>query len=343
MPVPTAQEGHFDQMLTDFAVGFMDQPADNFVYHQVFPVQPVNHKSDVYPVYPRGYFLQDQVAPRPVGGVPREVHFRRKQGTYVCIEEGLRAKVDRQETANFNLPGPSLEQSKIRLLSSQHKIHNERKWVTEFMTASKWSLDKTGVASGPTGNQFLQLDQANRDLVDFFAQECDDFSLRTGVWPNRAVLGRSVYRAFRKNTLLRDQVKYTSNTNISLDMLGTFFDIEKVLSPLGVYNTTGGEILDPTTNLPIAQESYARFVGDKSMLLTYAEPNPGPDYQGGGVHFAWTGLMAEAFSSPDQLTGQTAAVVRGVWDYGEWYDVLQAWTPKVVAPDLGVYYSAVVA
>lgn len=340
---PTAQEGHHDQMLTDFAVSNMEQPSDWFVYDKVFPVQPVNHRSDVFPVYPRGHFLQDQVAPRPVGGVPREVHFRTDQDTYVCIEEGLRAKTDRQQTANWNLPGPGLAQSKVRLLASQHKIHNERKWVSEYMVPGKWSTNKVGVAASPGDGEFLQLDQANRDLIDFFMGECDAFALLTGVWPNRIVIGRAIYRAFRRNSLIRDQIKHTSSAVATLAILATFFDVEQVLSPLGVYNSAGGEIIDPGTGRPVVQETYSRFVGERDMLLTYAGDNPGPDYVGGGTHFAWTGLMAEAFATPDQLAdGQTAAVMRGAWEYGEWFDLLQAWTPKTVSPDLGVFYSNVV-
>jgi hypothetical protein len=27
-----------------------------------------------------------------------------------------------------------------------------------------------------------------------------------------------------------------------------------------------------------------------------------------------------------------------LWDYGEWFDVLQAFTPKEVIPQMGVFY-----
>jgi hypothetical protein len=41
---------------------------------------------------------------------------------------------------------------------------------------------------------------------------------------------------------------------------------------------------------------------------------------------------------PSAGGGFNSAVYRGLWDYGEWFDVLQAFTPKVVNPQMGAFY-----
>lgn len=343
MPTPTTGEGRYDQRLTDFAVGHLVQPSDYFVYDKMFPVQPVRFKGGTYPVYERGYFMQDQVAPRPEGGVPREVQFRRGEDSYVLVEEGLRAKTDVQSDANWGLNRRELANSKVRLLANHHKIHNERRFVTEFMDPTKWSVSKSGVASAPGANQFLQHNNANTNLRDFWLREMDQFQKETGAWPNRLLLGRNVYRGYGNNPILEQKFQYTSSDNLDLVRLQGYLEIERVLSPLGVYNAAGGEVFNTTTQRWQVQEDYRRFVGERDALLAYVGDQPMPDYVGAGTHFAWTGRMASPFLTPDELSDSPATVIRGTWDYGEWFDLLQAWAPKVVAPDLGRYYQNVVS
>ena len=60
MPDPSVNEGHFDQLLTNISVAWM-QDAGNFMASKVFPTVPVAKASDKYNVYPKGAFLRDEV------------------------------------------------------------------------------------------------------------------------------------------------------------------------------------------------------------------------------------------------------------------------------------------
>ena len=54
---PDVRDVHIDAALTNFSIAYM-QDATNFVSDQVFPVVPVEHKSDRYFVFAKDAFLR---------------------------------------------------------------------------------------------------------------------------------------------------------------------------------------------------------------------------------------------------------------------------------------------
>lgn len=302
----------------------------------MFPVVDVDDPAGLYDIFPRGYFLQDQVAPRPMYGVPREIDFRTEDGRYAVYEEGLRGKTDVRERATHNRRHARREENKVRLLTKQHLIHREKKWIGAFMSPGAWSTTLAGVASGPAAGEFVQIDQANVDLVKFFDEEKEKVAERTGVMPNTLLMGRAILRAARINALLREQIKYTSAANVELGSLAQLLGFNRVLSPISIYNAAVGEVWDTTRERYVPREDYRFMFNKKEMLMLYVDPDAAlQDSMTAGIQVAWTGLLGDgAFNT---------SVIRGTWDYGEWFDVLQATEPQVVAPDLGTYYTDVVA
>lgn len=341
MPVPTAMEATFDQMLTDFSLGFMEVDESQFVSRQLFPQVDVRLQGSTFRKFERGYFLQDQVAGRPIGGVPREIDFRMDQDVYFCREEGLRAKLDKNERGNFVGPG-DLREDKVKLLTSQHKIHHEVKFVRAFLREGVWSQEKRGVAGVPAdASQFTQFDDATINLKQFWRREREDFAERTGVVPNVLLMGRDVLGAHADNLGIQEQIKYTSPDNITEQLLQGLLEIPRVLSPMGTFNSGVGEIINPATGRLIPRETYEFLVPKKMALLCYTDGQAGLNTVTAGVHFAWANLLEGTPFGADFLRadgGPTSVVMHGVWDYGEWFDVLQAITPQVVAPDLGRLY-----
>lgn len=354
MAIPTASEGHFDQMLTDFAVGYTDQRADAFIADKIFPVIPVGLISAQYREFPRGYFFRDQVAPLPDNGTPNEVYYRTEKKSYYCEVEALRVRITNMETATWVGPGDP-RNNKVRLLASQHLVHRDRVWVNEFMRTGVWGKDLTGSATGSGAGETPFWGGANFDIVDYMSEQVDNQSALGAMTPNTLIIGRAVRRALRRNALVKDAIKYTQVGVASLPLLASLFDVSQVLSPTGVYNRTTGEVIDPDTSRPVLQNDYQRLVGDNDALLVYVGESAGIDTVSGGVQFAWNGLSQVAGNSASggatpgfamtpmaDQDGATTAVNRGTWDYGEWMDQLCAHSPKLLSPDLGIYYSGVV-
>jgi hypothetical protein len=246
-----------------------------------------------------------------------------------------RGKTDVRERATHNRSA-SREERKVRLLTRQHLIHRERKWIGAFMRPGAWSVTLNGAATvNDPATQFTQFDQANVDLVKWFDLEKERVAEKTGVMPNTLLMGRAVLRESRTNALLREQVKYTSSSNVNLTNLAELLGFEQVLSPIAIFNAAAGEVWDTARERYVPREDYRFMFGKREMLMTYVEPTAGLDSMTAGIQVAWTGLLGGgAFNT---------SVVRGMWEYGEWFDVLQATEPQIVAPDLGTYYTEVVA
>lgn len=367
MAVPTASSGQFDQMMTDFAVNFSEQRADAYIADKVFPVVPVGRPSASFRTFPRGYFLQDNVAPLPDNGTPNEIYYRTGTDNYSCEVEALRARITNMEAATWVGPGDP-RNNKVRVLARSHLIHRDRAWVSRFMQPGIWGTDLSGTDTGSETGAVMRFDNANVDIVDLISEIVDNQARRGADAPNTMVMGRAVRRALRRNALIKDAIKYTQVGIASLPLLASLLDLENVFSPTGAYNRTGTEVINPATGEPVLDEDYGFIVGENDVLLTYAGESAGQDTVSGGVHFAWIGVRevagnggvngafgglnapsarppggAAGVTTPDEGSDLTTAVNRGLWDYGEWVDQLCAFQPKMISPDLGVYISGAVA
>jgi hypothetical protein len=342
MPEPTPNQlGWADNRLTnialDYAAGQITR--GNYIASEVFPVVPVDLPNGKYPVWPRSYFLRDEVAVRPLGGPPRKVTYRMSTDSYSADEEALQADLDPRERASYvGPPSGSPEAAKVRQLQLQHLIHRDVRWAAKYMKTGVWGQDLTGVASGPGANQFLQWDNANSDPIGLVDSALDIVGDKVGgTWrPNVLVLGNIAYRYLKNHAGLLARLGVNNLRQINKQTLATLLELDKVLVPQGIKNT------GPEKETVAATESaavYSRIVGPKDALLVYAANSPSMDEPSGGYTFAWTGLLgAQAFDP-------TAAVFRGVYTDGsrsQWFQVAVAYDFKVVAPELGVYFSGAV-
>ncbi len=327
MPDPTVNEGHYDEMLTTLSVAWM-QSAEGFVADKVFPVVPVAKASSFYWKYPRGYFLRDEVGPRPMGGYSRSVGYKLEKGTYYCEEEGLTSWLDDRERAN-STPPHDPERGKVNLLTSQHMIHRDRQWADGYFRPGVWSTTITGVAATPGPGQALRWNDGASNPVRQVMVDRRRIGQTTGFQPNVLVLGSSVEIELLNHPDLIDRYKQVQPGFITRDLLAGIFGVDRVVVPTSIWNAAAEG----------APDDINFIVGPNDALLVYANPNPGLDQPSGGYIMAWTGLLGpNAFATP-------AVVWRGRDEraHSDWFEVRQAFDMHVVAPDLGVYYTGIVA
>lgn len=334
MPDPTSRQGHVDQLLTTFAVDWM-QRATNYVATRVFPVVNVARASDKYLIYPRSYFFRDDVGPRPLGGYPRQVGYKVQTGQYLAEEEAIEAVLDDRERANATPPHDP-ERSKIKLLMSQHATHLERTWADGFFKAGVWTTERTGVAAAPTGTQRLHWSNDNADPIRDIDNDRILLGRTTGLAPNKLVLGADVKVALRNHPDLIGRLADNSVRMVSDQFLAGLFDLDEVLTGMGVVNT-GAE--RDTAAATEAAANYGFVVGAKDALLVYAATEPSLDQPSGGYTIAWDGLI------PGGGVSTPAVIERGRDEraHSDWFQARMAHDQKIVAPDLGVYYSGIVA
>lgn len=327
MPDPTAQQGHYDQLLTDLSVGFM-QDDDAFVADKAFPVVPVAKESAFYWIYPAGYFFRDDVAKRPMGGYSPVTGYQLTKGSYFAEEEGLAAFLDDRERANSTPPNDP-ERGKIKVLTSQHQVHKDKRWCSGYFGSGIWTTDLTGVTSAPSGSQELKWSLSSSSPIKTVKTRKRAVKKLTGYEPNVLILGSDVEIALCEHPDLIDRIKYTQKGTVDLDLLAGYFGVDKVVTATGVQNTADE-----------GQTASNSFIADsKSALLVYAAPEPGLEVPSGGYIFSWTGLLgSNAVQTP-------SAVWRGRDEraHSDWFEVRCAYDMAVVAPDLGVFFGSIVA
>jgi hypothetical protein len=325
IPQPTADGLHIDVYLTDVSVAYA-QDQKNFIATKVFPRVPVMKQSDKFAIYPRGFFNADSYQVRPMGGRPRQIGYEVDQGQYFCEEYAAEHKIDDRVRANYDQPLDP-DRAAMRLLTSQGLIRQDRMWATSFFGTGIWGSDQTGVASAPSGPQFLQFDQADSDPISFFDERIETMGGATGVWPNTLVLGASTYRGLRNNPDILERIKFTQRAIVGEDLLASLLGVDQVLVARAVYNTAAEGQTD----------TEAFIVDATGALLTYAAPTPALDQPTGGYNFTWTGLLG---------SNEMGAVIERGREELAHSDVFQgrmAFDPQLVAADLGEFYTSCVS
>ena len=304
------------------------QSTDNFVAQKVFPPVPVSLASDVYPVWPRGNFYRDDVQVRPMGGRAPMQGVKPTWASYTIEEEALSAAIDDRETANQTSP-INMARAKTRMLMAQHMIHADRKFAAAFLATSLWGTDVTGVASAPSAAQTIFWNLATSDPVVEIRKRKRAVLGATGIMPNVLVLGSDVELALLDNAAVIARISGGASKSdpalVEQATLEAAFGV-RIVTGRGIYNTAVEE----------GTESMAFIVPAKSALLAYAAPNAGLEEPSAGYTFAWNGLLG----------GQAAGVSVKTWrEEGASSDFIQAataHTQKIVAADLGVFFSLVV-
>jgi hypothetical protein len=93
-----------------------------------------------------------------------------------------------------------------------------------------WGTDRTGVASAaPTGNQFLQWDNAGSTPIEDVTSQIIAFRELTGYAPNTMVIGAYVLQALRNHPEILDRIKYTERGIVTEDLIASLLGVEKIL------------------------------------------------------------------------------------------------------------------
>lgn len=325
MPQPTISDVHVDAVLTNMSVAYM-QNARNFIADKVFPVVPVEKKSDKYFTYTKNDWFRDEAQLRAPGTESAGGGYGLSTDTYSCDVWAFHKDVDDQTLANADSPLNPLRDA-AEFVTQRMLVRREIQFVTDYLSASVWGKDYTGVASGATGDQFDQWDDyTNSDPIEDIERGKAQILSTTGFEANTLVLGYDVYRKLRNHPDIVDRIKYTSANVVTEDILGRLFDVDRVLVAKAV----------KATNQEGATAAYS-FATGKVAGLFHVAPNPSLLTPSAGYQFSWTGVSGG--------TGQTIGTsqFRLPQLRAERVEAEVAFDNKVVATDLGVFFASAVA
>ena len=325
MPQPNINTVHIDAILTNISVAYL-QNADNFIADKVFPVIPVDKKSNKYFTYDKNDWFRDEAQRRAPGTESAGGGYSLSTATYSADVFAFHKDVDDQTMANADTPLNPLREA-TEFVTRRLMLRRELQWVSDFFATSVWGTDVTGVAGTPTAGQTKQWsDYTSSDPISDIENAKSGILSATGMEGNTLVLGYDVFKALKNHPDLVDRIKYTSSQTITTDMLAAMFDIPRVIVAKAV----------KATNNEGATEAYS-FAHGKKALLCHVAPQPGLLTPSAGYSFSWTGVSGGlgATIGTSQFRMESIKSDR--------VEAEMAFDNKVIGSDLGYFWDSIVA
>jgi len=325
MAQPNFNSVHIDAILTNISVAYL-QNQDNFIADKVFPIVPVDKKSDKFFTYSKSDWFRDEAQRRADSTESAGGGYNLSTDSYSAEVYAFHKDVGDQLLANADAPLNPLREA-TEFVTRRLMLRKELQFVTDFFGTGVWAEDVTGVAGTPTSGQTKQWsDYTSSDPINDIEAGKSEILGTTGMEANTLVLGYETFRQLKNHPDLVDRIKYTSSQTITSDMLARMFDIDRVLVAKAV----------KATNNEGAADAFA-FAYGKKALLCHVATAPGLMTPSAGYQFSWTGVSGGI--------GSTIGVSSFRMDSlrAERIEAEMAFDNKVIAADLGYFWDTIVA
>lgn len=316
MPQPTSSDVHVDAILSQISVAYM-QSQDVFIANRIFPTISVQKQSDLYFTYTKGDWFRDEAQLRAPATPSAGSGYGLSTDTYYAGVYAMHKDVDDQTRANADDPiNPDREATQF--VTQRMLMRQELDWSNTYFTTGVWDTDVT-----PAN---LWSDYVSSDPIEDIETGKATMLNSTGYLPNVLVLTYDVMRQLRNHPDIIDRIKYTSANVPTEATLASLFGVDRVLTARAIQNS-GAEG---------AADSFGAIHG-KNAGLFHVASSPGLMTPSAGYQFAWDGVS----------DGQGTTVGISRFRMNELrcdrVEAQMAWDYKVVASDLGYFFSNVVA
>lgn len=316
-----------NRYLSNMSLAAFADPS-KYVATRIFPICPVSLSTSYYYTFDRGDLTRDYMTRKPKYGKTTPVEIGHSDETYKCVVDQIITGIDQIGTVDYERSGVPASvdprRSKARLIATQTLLHLEVMFAKKFFQSGVWANEFTGVASNPSGTQFIKFDDANSDPIKFFDARKREIELQGGETPNKLTLGYDTFNALKEHPDLLERVKYTGSTanpaQVNERVLAELFGFEQVLVLKAAYNKSAE-----------GQANDFDFICDpKGALLSYAPSGPRIDEPSAGYIFAWDPFGNGSWIFTDQFEGEGGT-------HAEFIEGLTATDMKKTSDDLACY------
>ncbi len=327
MPVgyiqPAPGDVHVNRLLTSLSVAY-NQKETNFVADRFAPLIKSDFQSGLYASYDKGYWLRSAMSKRAPGTESVGSGYNVTTDSYSCPVYALHKMVDPQIRANTDDP-LNADRDATLWLTHRLLLSREIQVVNVAMAASTWTGSSTGsdITVSPLWSA------ANATPLEDIETQIWAIKKTTGRFPNRLILGPTVWQVLKNLDELVQRIKYTQRGVVTTELLASLIappgvnDFQVIVAAAIVNNALEG-----------ATDSFSFIAPLKDALLLYAEPQPGIMIPTAGYIFTWTALLgAGAFGSRISQIPMPWMGIGTVRVEGE-----LAFITKIVGPDLGAYF-----
>jgi hypothetical protein len=151
MAQPTLNDVHVDAILTNISIAYM-QDRDNFIADKVFPVIPVDKKSDKFFTYTKNDWFRDEAQRRAPATESAGGGYNLSTDTYSADIWAFHKDVPDQIVANADAPLNPLREA-AEFVTHRLLLRRELQFVTDFMSAGVWGTTIAGTAGTATSGQ----------------------------------------------------------------------------------------------------------------------------------------------------------------------------------------------
>lgn len=326
MPQPTQTMVHVDAVLSNISVAYIPKQ-DTFVASRVFPQVPVEHQTNKYWKYTKADWFRDEAQRRADASPSSGSGYNLGTDSYSCDVFAHHKDVGDKTRANAD-KGLNLDEDATRFVTTRLLLRQEVQFVNDAFKTGVWNTDITGVAAAPAANQVYQWsDYANSDPIDDVEAGKEQILSVTGYMPNVLVLGYQVWRKLKNHPLFLDRIKYTSSDSISKEIVARYFEVDEIMV---------AQSIRATSKEGAATDTFAFNFG-KAALLMYRNPNPGLLEPSAGYTFVWNGVSGN-LGLPVGISAFRMEHLKADRIEGE-----AAWDNKIVAPDMGYFFTSITA
>lgn len=317
--MPGVKDVHQNKPLENISIAYIQNAVD-FVAMRAFPVIPVEFKSDSFYKYSAEDFLRDESQERAPGTESAGSSYGLSTGTYTCKRYALHKDIDDETRANSDsVLDP--DRDATQFLTQKQMIKMERFWAANAFKTGVWTGSSTGTDITPSN----KWDTASGIPTQDVAAQKLAMKGKTGYKPNTMIVTGKVHEELKSNADIRAMLSYNERKIISAETMAAIFEVENYIIADGIYNTAAkGQT-----------GSYSNILSANDCLLMYVEKNPGLMKPSAGYTFAW-----RKFGNSNGVRVKKFRMEELDADRIEHEFHLDF---NIVAPLLGVYFSAVIS
>ncbi len=313
---PTQGDVYVSRPLTNLSLAYALNN-DEFIAGQVFGNVPSDVQGGTFRKYNRSEWNRTDVEKRAPHTESKGVGYTIEDDNYFAHIYAIHVDIDDPVRANVQDP-INLDRDATNMVTRQLLIKRDQIWFNTFFKTGVWDTDLVG------GVDFTKWSVANSTPIADIRGRILNMTKATGMRPNTLVLGAQVWNTLADHPSLLDRIKAVQGPQIVMtSLLAQLLDIDRVLVGYGIQNTAveGGT------------ETNEFFMDDDSALLVYTNPSPGQLTISAGYTFSWRGYMG-ATDLGTRIKRFRMEPIASDRVEGE-----MAFDMKVVAPDLGTFFS----
>jgi hypothetical protein len=323
---PTLSDVHVNRPLTNLSIAYI-QEAKDFVAEQIFPLIPVDHKTDSMFTLDKGPWFTNSAKERAPGTESTGGGYSLNHDkTYNCIPYAHHDDIDDQIRYNVDMP-LDLDRQSTLFVTQKLLLTKEFLFLSRFFRNGVWDKTYTGVNSSPVlgTSVYKWSDYGNSDPIKDITDAGIYVKQQTGFKPNTLVIAESVFRILKNHPDIVARTQYTTARIVTTDLLAALFEVSRVIVSSAVYNTADEGI---TPNM--------QFMAGNGALLAYVTPEPGILSRSAGYTFSWKGISGQL--------GFTTAVRRFRMEHlrSDRIEAEAAFDIKMVGSDLGIFFDSII-